>query len=138
MAILEINLEKPALIEEYQFPTDSSARTTQSEVRERSETGQQSDDDSDESESSGGLKGKLLGLLVVAAGVGLAVWKFKNRGGSEQTDFDEFETEAEFDADEGTEVEFETDGGGKKKTAGVVGLAVAVVGLVAAVQKRRN
>jgi hypothetical protein len=148
MAILEVNLEKPALVEEYQPRNESPAETArQSDVREESDLAADGSTD-----SSGGVKGKLLGLLAVAAGVGLLVWKLKSRGGSEQTDFEEFEaggeSRAEFDADEesGTEfesgaefeaeAEFETDGGGKKKAAGILGLVVAAVGLVAV--KRRN
>jgi len=124
MAILEINLEKPALIEEYQFPAESSSRPTV-----ESESGDSEANDS----SSGSLKGKLVGLLAVAAGVGLLVWKLKNRGG-DQTDFDEFETD-----DESPEWKTEEDDGGSKGTvAGLLGLVVAAVGLVVAVQKRRR
>lgn len=123
MAILEINLEKPALIEEYQFPAESSAAPAV----------ESSESDTGES-SSGSLKGKLVGLLAVAAGIGLLVWKLKSRGG-DQTDLNEFETEDETPE---WETEADGDGGSKGKVAGLLGLVVAAVGLLAAVQKRRS
>ncbi|WP_276299881.1 hypothetical protein [Halorussus lipolyticus] len=121
MAILEINLEKPALVEEYQYP----ARTTA-----ESET---PTEESAETDSSGGSKAKVLGLLGVLAGVGLLVWKLKTRGGSEQTDFEDFD-DPEFDDEEFTSDE----GGSKGKVAGLLGLVVGVGGLLVAVQKRRS
>ncbi|WP_135854909.1 hypothetical protein [Halorussus salinus] len=137
MAILEINLEKPALIEEYQFPAESSAGHA---VASESAESEATDSGASDSGGSGGSKGKLVGLLAVAAGVGLLVWKLKNRGGDDQTDFDEFETDDESEADdESPEWEIEEDGGSSKgKVAGLLGLVVAAVGLVVAVQKRRN
>lgn len=119
MAILQVNLEKPALVEEYRYPDATSGGTAES---------------AEASGSSGGRAGKLLGLLAVAVGVGLLVWK-RRRGGSEQSEFDDAGTEAEFEAD----VEFEADsGGGKGKAAGVLGVLVGVVGLAVALQKRRR
>ncbi len=136
MAIIEVNLEKPALVEEYQFPKDSAVGSA---VESETPASESRASESDESESSGGVKGKLLGLLAVAAGVGLLVWKLKSRGGDEQTDFDEFETDDESETDESPEWEIEEDGGSSKgKVAGLLGLVVAAVGLLVAVQKRRN
>jgi hypothetical protein len=128
MAILEINLEKPALVEEYQYPGEGTEGPAEESAAESS--------------SSGGGKGKLLGLLGVLAGVGLLVWKLKNRGSTEQTDFEEFE-EPDYDEEsyEEESYEFESEdesGGAKRKVAGLLGLAVGFVGLVAAVQKRRQ
>ncbi|UPW01999.1 hypothetical protein M0R88_07865 [Halorussus gelatinilyticus] len=137
MAILEINLEKPALVEEYQFPEDSAVGSA---VESETTTSESGASESGDSGSSGGVKGKLLGLLAVAAGIGLLVWKLKSSG-DEQTEFEDFETEAE-DEDDSPEWEIEEDGGSgggsKGKVAGLLGLVVAVVGLAAAVQKRRN
>ncbi|WP_135826845.1 hypothetical protein [Halorussus ruber] len=130
MAILEINLEKPALVEEYQYPGEETEGPAEESPAEST------------SNSSGGGKAKLLGLLGVLAGVGLLVWKLKNRGSTEQTDFEEFE-EPDYD-EEGYEedsYEFESEdesGGAKRKVAGLLGLAVGLVGLLAAVQKRRK
>ena len=125
MAILEINLEKPALVEEYQYPGETTEEAAEESTADSS--------------SSGGGKVKLLGLLGVLAGVGLLVWKLKNRGSTEQTDFEEFE---EYDEksyeEESYEFESEESGGAKRKVAGLLGLAVGLVGLVAAVQKRRK
>ncbi|WP_137286386.1 hypothetical protein [Halorussus salinisoli] len=130
MALLEINLEKPALVEEYQYPGETS-------------TGTQSTGDTTDSESSGGGKGKLLGLLAVVAGVGLLVWKLKSRGGTEQTEVTEFEEEQEYE--HGPEPDIGQDdvgsdesGGVKRKAAGFLGLVVAVVSLVSVARKRRN
>lgn len=132
MAIIEVNLEKPALVEEYQFPKDSAVGSA---VESETATSESGASESDESESSGGVKGKLLGLLGVLAGVGLLVWKLKSRGGSEQTDFEDFD-----DPEFGDESDFASDdeSGSKGMVAGLLGLVVGVVGLVVAVQKRRS
>ena len=133
MAILEINLEKPALIEEYQYPDETGRPASASRGRA-----------SAESTSSGGNKGKLLGLLAVLAGVGVMVWKLKSRSGTEQTDFDEFDQEEEFDEEgeyeHGPEPEIGGDesGGRTRKVAGLLGFAVALVTIIAAVRKARK
>lgn len=107
MAIVEINLEKPALVEEYQFPDETSGRT------------------SGTSQSSGGKAGKLVGLLVVLAGLGAAVWKLK-QSGDDQSEF-------------GEQTEFETEASGVGgKAAGAAGFAVTLVVLALAVRKRRK
>ncbi|NHN61095.1 MULTISPECIES: hypothetical protein [Halorussus] len=133
MAILEINLEKPALVEEYQYP-DRTPAGTQSADESTSSEGSTS---ADESASSGGGKGKLVGLLAVAAGVALLAWKLKS-GGSEQTDFDEFESDEEYDHGPEPEIGGDESGGAKRKVASALGLATAVVSLVAVVRKRRS
>lgn len=125
MALLEINLEKPALVEEYQYPGETPAGSSEGTT---SESG---------SESSGGGKGRLVGLLAVVAGVGLLVWKLKNRGGTDQTDFEEFESE-EYEHGPEPEIGGDESGGRKRKVASVLGLVVAVASLVAAVRKRRS
>jgi len=112
MAILEINLEKPALVEERRYPGASE-----------SEAERQPSDD------SGGGRGKLLGLLVVLAGVAALAWKLKS-GGSE------YEHEEAYE--HGPEPEIGGDDGMRSKVAGVVGLAVALVSLVAAVRRVRS
>ncbi|PSP54955.1 hypothetical protein BRC82_08160 [Halobacteriales archaeon QS_1_67_19] len=115
MALLEVNLEKPALVEEYQSPGETAGDST-----------------ADATVDPSGGKGKLLGLLVLLAGIGAAGWKLKHRGtdgGDSATEGDESESESEteFDADES--------GGVARKIAGVVGAAV-VLGLL--VRKRRK
>jgi hypothetical protein len=129
MALIEVNLEKPALVEEYRYPGE----TTESEPSgERSRS---------KSDSSGGSKAKLLGLLGVLAGVGLLVWKLKRRGGSEQTEFgsEEFgEQESEPEPEIGGGDRGGASDGAKGKVAGLLGLVVAVAGLAVAVQKRRS
>jgi hypothetical protein len=127
MAILEINLEKPALIEEYQYP-EQTGRTA-SAGRGRASAA---------STSSGGNKGKLLGLLAVLAGVGVMVWKIRGRGGTEQTEFDEFEAESEYEHGPDPEIGGDESGGRTRKVAGLLGFAVALVTVVAAVRKARK
>ena len=132
MAILEINLEKPALVEEYQYANETPAGMQS--IGDWSASSSESKS-SGGSESSGGGKGKLVGLLVVAAGVALLAWKLKSggSGGSElQGDSDKYEhgPEPEIGGDES--------GGAKRKVASALGLATAVVSLVAVVRKRRS
>lgn len=126
MALLEINLEKPALVEEYQFPSETPAGEAVARKRatDRSE--------SSRGQSSGGGKGKLVGLLAALAGVGVLAWKLKQLGGDgESVQSQEYE--------HGPEPDIGSDEGGvTKKVAGLVGFAVALVGLALAVQKRRK
>ena len=127
MAILEINLEKPALVEEYQYPGETTAGKTKPGESSRG------------GKSSGG-KGKLVGLLAVLAGVGLLAWKLKSRkSGSKQSDFEDFDEQSQ-QYEHGPEPEIGGDqsGGAKRKVASVLGLAVALVGVVAAVRKARS
>jgi len=129
MALIEVNLEKPALVEEYRYPGE----TTETET-----SGEQSRSKPD---SSGGSKAKILGLLGVLAGIGLLVWKLKSRGGSDQTEFGSGgfgEQESEPEPEIGGEDRGSESGGAKGKVAGLLGLVVAVVGLAVAVQKRRS
>ena len=134
MAILEINLEKPALVEEYQYANETPAGTQSTGDRSTPSGEPRS---SGESESSGGGKGKLVGLLALAAGVGLLVWKLKS-GGSEQTDFDEFESDEEYEHGPEPEIGGDESGGAKRKVASALGLVTAVVSLAAVVRKRRS
>ncbi|WP_158055257.1 hypothetical protein [Halorussus halophilus] len=108
MALIEINLEEPALLE-------SQTRSGGSKTEKKQKTSKR-----------GGGKGKLLGLLVLVAGVSLLALKL--RGGSDE------EQEAV-----GVEDEFEKSesGGGKGKLVGALGLLVALVG-VGAARKRRK
>ncbi|MFC7081575.1 hypothetical protein [Halorussus caseinilyticus] len=126
MAILEINLEKPALLEEYQYPGETTAKSGESP------------ENSGATEPSSGGKAKLLALLAVVAGVGLLVWKLTNRGDTEQADLDEFEGEGEYEHGPEPEIGGDESGGAKRKVAGILGFAVAVVGLVGVVRKRRS
>jgi hypothetical protein len=140
MAILEINLEKPALIEEYQYPEKRSESTSQTGA---TASGSKS--------SGGGMKGKLVGLLVVLTGVGAVVWKLKGGGSTEQTDFDEFDEGTgmgeESEYEHGPEPDIgadESDIGGNENegrtrtVAGLLGFVVAVVAVVTAARKARN
>ncbi|WP_435180934.1 hypothetical protein [Halorussus sp. AFM4] len=133
MAILEINLEKPALVEEYQPAerTQADRQSTGEGSTARSSSGSKS---SGGSESSGGGKAKLVGLLAVAAGIALLAWKLKGgSGGSElQGDSEKYEHGPE------PEIGGDRSGGAKQKVASVLGLATAVVSLAAVVRKRRS
>lgn len=126
MALLEVNLEKPALIEEYQYPSEMAERRV--ETAKTSKTSES---------STGGGKAKLVGLLAVVVGIGLLGWKLKNRGSgseSEQTDFEEEEYEHGPEPDIGAE----EGGRSKRKVAELLGLVVAVASLAAAARKRRE
>jgi len=113
MAIIEINLEKPALIEERRYPGASGSAS-----------------ESSSASSSGGNKGKLLGVLALAVGVAVLAWKLKS-GGSDDYDSEEYE--------HGPEPEIGGERSGVRgKVAGMVGFAVALVSVVAAVRKARN
>lgn len=128
MAILEINLEKPALVEEYQYPGGTTVGKTKPGESSRG----------DRSSSGGGGKGKLVGLLAVLAGVGLLAWRLKRRGSTEQSDFEDFEEQSQ-EYEHGPEPEIGGDeGGAKRKVASVLGLVVALVSVVAAVRKARS
>lgn len=119
MAILEINLEKPALVEERRSPGE--ARRSASE-RERS---------TDSGRSSGGGKGKLALGLAVLAGVAVLAWRLKS-GGSDEHDSEEY--------DHGPDPEIGGDerGGVAGKVAGAVGLAVALASVAAAARRVRS
>lgn len=122
MALLEVTLEKPALVEEYQ---QSGTAPVRSGTTAESESN---------SESSGGGKGKLVGLLAVLGGVGLLAWKLKARGSdTEQSEFGETESEHGPEPDIGAD----ESGGAKRKVAGILGLVVAIASLAAA-RKRRG
>jgi hypothetical protein len=140
MAILEINLDRPALIEEYRFPDEMDGSTGRAGSKSAKRTGSKS-------KSSGGMKGKLVGLLVVVAAVGVAVWKLKSSSGSKQTDFDEFDEEGDHeegeyehgpDPDIGADKKYEVKRKAKGKVTGLLGLAVALVTVVSVVRKARN
>ena len=132
MAILEINLEKPALVEEYQYPGETTVG--------RTESGEPSRGDTSSGDSGGGGKGKLVALLAVLAGVAVVAWKLKSRRGAEQSDFEDFESgEQSQEYEHGPDPEIGGDeGGAKQKVASVLGLTVALVGIVAAVRKARS
>lgn len=104
MALIEINLEEPALLE-------SQTRTKKSTK----------DKSSKSSESGGSARGKVLGLLVLVAGVSLLAWKL--RGGSDE-EVEEFGVEDGFEETESS--------GAKGKIFGALGLLVALVGVGAA------
>jgi hypothetical protein len=132
MAILEINLEKPAVIEEYQHPEKRGKSTSRTGTK---------------SKSSGGNKGKLVGLLAVLVGVTVMAWKLRGRGGTEQADFDETsesETEGEYDHGPDPEIggdkKYEVKRKVKSKVSGALGIAVVAIGLavVAALRKARK
>jgi hypothetical protein len=138
MALLEINLEKPALVEEYQYPGETTVGET--------EPGEPSPGDAS-SGGGGGWKGKAVGLLAVLAGAAVLAWKLKGRSGTEQADFEEFEThESEMQETEseeyehGPEPEIGSDegGGAARKVASALGLVVALAGVAAALRKVRR
>lgn len=133
MAIVEINLEKPALVEEYQYPGETSERTQSS--ASRSESSASRSESVSGSKSSGGGKGKLLGLLALVAAVGVLFWKLKSGASGDQTG-----TEGNEKYEHGPEPEIGGDesGGAKRKVASALGLMVAVATLGAAVRKRRR
>lgn len=132
MAILEINLEKPALVEEYQYPSETTVGKT--------EPGEPSHGERSSGDSGGGGKGKLVALLAVVAGAAVLAWKLKSSGGSEQADFEDFEPEEQSqEYEHGPDPEIGSDeGGAKQKVASVLGLVVALVSVVAAVRKVRS
>lgn len=134
MAIIEVNLEKPALVEEHQYPGQETVKSGQTAAK----SGPTTQKSSSKSDSSGGGKAKLLGLLGVLAGVGVLVWKLKNRGGTEQTHSGDEKYEHGPEPEIGGDETGSDEGGAKGKVAGLLGLVVGVVGLVVAVQKRRN
>ena len=111
MALIEINLEKPALLESETRRGASGTETTKRTSKRRTS----------ESDGGSGL-GKLLGLLVLVAGVGLLAWKL--RGGSDDEETEEYGVEDEFEKSESS--------GGKGKLVGALGLLVALVGVGAA------
>jgi hypothetical protein len=125
MAILEVNLEKPALIEEYQYPGESSGRSKSSSNQS----------------SSGGGKGKLFAVLAVVAVVGMLAMKMKSSGkGGEakHSGGDQEEYEHGPDPEIGGDKKYEVKRKVKSKFTGILGIAVAVVGLAVAAWKRRN
>lgn len=123
MAIIEINLEKPALVEERRSRGASSGQSKSASKR----TG---------SGGSGG-RGKLLGLLAVLAGIGLLVARMRG-GGETEVDVG-METGSMDEMDEMDEDATESaSGGGMGRFAGALGLVVALASVVAVVLKRRS
>ncbi|NEU58888.1 hypothetical protein [Halorussus sp. MSC15.2] len=125
MAIVEINLEKPALVEEYRYSGETSEGTQSSATHSKSSSG---------SKSSGGGKGKLLGLLALVAAVGVLVWKRKSGGSGGQSQSEE----GQYEHGPEPEIGGDESGGPKRKVASALGLMVAVATLGAAVRKRRR
>lgn len=123
MAIIEINLEKPALVEERRVRGASSGQSKS--ASRRSSSG-----------GSGGGRGKLLGLLAVLAGIGLLVARMRG-GGETEVDVG-VETGSMDEMDEMDEDTTESAGGGMGKFVGALGLVVALAGVVVAVLKRRH
>ena len=121
MAIIEINLEKPALIEERPGRGASSGQSKSSRKR---------------SSSGGSSRGKLIGLLAVLAGIGLLVARMRG-GGETEVDVG-MKTGSMDEMDEIDEDTTESAGGGMGRFAGALGLAVALVGVVVAALKRRR
>ena len=122
MAIIEINLEKPALVEERQRRGASSEKSAS--ARKRSGSGR-----------SGG-RGKLLGLLAVLAGLGILVARM--RGGGETKVDVGMETGSMDEMDEMDGGDAGSASGGVGRFAGALGLAVALASVVAVVLKRRS
>ena len=124
--LLEITLEKPALIEEIRYPGESSGQSKSS--------GKQS--------SSGGGKGKLLVMLAMVAVVGMLAMKMKSSGkdstGGGQSKSPDEEYEHGPDPEIGGDKKYEVKRKVKSKVTGVLGIAVAVIGLAVAAWKRRN
>jgi len=130
MALIEINLEKPALVEERAASRSTSERgRTDSTGRPRPRS--TATDRSGDGGSSGGGKLKLLGLLAAVVAVGAVVTKLKRRG----TDDDRSEA-----YDHGPEPEIGGDGSGgrMRKVAGLLGLVAAVASTLAVARKRQN
>ncbi|WP_135829816.1 hypothetical protein [Halorussus halobius] len=125
MAILEINIEKPALVEEYRSPD---------EMRERvAATGR--DRSTSDDRSSGGSKGKVVAALAVLAGVAVLAWRLHS-GGSD--DGDDSPGDGEYDHGPEPEIGGDERGGVRGTVAGAVGLAVALASVVAAVRRVRR
>lgn len=118
MALLEINLEKPALLEEYQYPGETPAESGEA-------TGV---------ESSGGGRGRLVAVLALV-GVGLLAWRLRGRG-TEQSDLGDFDEESETGPE--PEIGGGESGSSRGRVAGLLGLAVVVAGLGAVARKRRD
>lgn len=123
MAIVEINLEKPALVEEHRSSTETTPHT-------------ESAGSSRKSSSSGGSKGKLVVVLAAVAAVGLLVRKLRNRGGDSGTPDEPRASETEYEHGPEPEIGGDESGGRKRRFAGAIGLVVALVGLVAVVRRR--
>ncbi|WP_134668867.1 hypothetical protein [Halorussus marinus] len=127
MALVEINLSKPALVEEIPEPATETARDR---AGSSDGSGSAPADRSEDGGSSGG-KLKLVGLLAAVAAVGVAVVKLKGRG----TDADR---SAEYDHGSEPEIGGDESGGRMRKLAGVVGLVAAVASTLLIARKRRN
>jgi len=129
MALVEINLKKPALVEEIAEP-----RSERSRGRDRTEPTDRSESASTgrSERSSGRGKLKLLGLLAAVIAVGAVVTKLKGRGtdGGEQSGEYEHGPEPEIGGDESS--------GRIGKVAGLLGVVAAVVSTVAIAYKRRT
>lgn len=128
MAILEINLEKPALVEEYQYPGETTVGETAPGETHRGDA-----------DGGGSAAGKLVSFLVVLGGAAVLAWLLRRRGGAEQTDFEDFDTDQSREYEHGPEPEIGGDSGGgaKSKVASLLGLVV-VVAAAAAVRKARS
>lgn len=116
MALIEVNLKKPAIVEERPGSGESSAGRRSARAKPT---------------SGGGGTGKLVGLLAVLFGVGLVVIKMR---GSDDTEMEtDVETESTYEP-----VEPESESGGARKLAGALGLVVAVASVAVAARKRRR
>ncbi|WP_049971711.1 hypothetical protein [Haladaptatus cibarius] len=117
MSLLEVNIEKPALVEERVYPDEDTAPAS---ARTKSESS---------GRSVGSLVKPLLGLLVVA---GIALVARKLRAASAEDDATTFEAD-DFDADD-----FDAETGRGKSAAGVAGVLVSLLGVVALARKVRG
>jgi hypothetical protein len=129
MALIEINLEKPALVEERAASRSASERgRTDSPHR----SGSDSFDRSGDGDSSGGGKLKLLGLLAAVVAVGAVVAKLKGRGS------DDGDQSRAYDHGPEPEIGGDESGGRMRKVAGLLGLVGAIASTLAIARKGRT
>lgn len=129
MAIIEVNLRKPALVEEHPGRTES---TTGSGIRGAA-SGAIDRSGRSRGGSSGGGKAKLVGLLAAVVAVGAVAMKLRGRGG----DGDENQSQ-EYEHGPEPEIGGDESGGRMRKVAGLLGLVVALASVGAAARKRRE
>ncbi|GAA5058065.1 hypothetical protein ACFFQF_06645 [Haladaptatus pallidirubidus] len=119
MSLLEVNIEKPALVEERVYPNEDTAPASARTKTESSER------------SVVSLIKPLVGLLVVAA---VALFARKLRAPSDETEDDSASLETDdFETDE-----FNAESGRGKSAAGVVGVLVSLLGVIALARKVRG